>query len=73
MSETLLHDRPDVVQLLYSKIVPYRVEFLYDRKVFEIFAFSEHFDLEISPVGKPPEYRAVFNSLDQRVKFEVTE
>jgi hypothetical protein len=43
-SNCLLRDGPDVIQKLYSKIIPVSVTYDYAREIFEITALSEHFD-----------------------------
>lgn len=50
--QSMYQDDLEIVQRIYSMLVPYRVELLYAQNAFEILAISQHF--EPVPLGAEP-------------------
>lgn len=65
----LLETEPELIQRIYSMVIPVRVEHLYMEGVFDVYALSEFFD-ECEEGAIVPIYNVVYDTDTDEITFE---
>ena len=63
------YEEPESVQLIFSNLIPLRVQERYDLNAFEVTAISEGFDI-IEEGSLAPPYEAIFRQEDENTLVE---